>query len=386
MRRSTPFVTALLVGGSLALGGALPAQQPSPKAALQAEIRASQERKQSALRTFLDRERPRAERVAAGQQLGRVTAPPDVAALLGILRNRQEEDAIRALALEAIPSNAGPEALEETIAITTDPANGGEVLKEAAVARLQIFAQFSRQGIDREPRIVEALRTAVRSEVPEIRDGAMGFLAGRNDPVAVQVLEQSLRQPENAPFSKADAIAYLSSNDPRDHFGAIRPHLRDAEPETRIAAIMALSADPVSRPEIVGLAQRPGDVKVREAALQSLSVNDREFPTYAVRLAENAQEDPKVRSVAVLELNKVLNRNQATPEQEQRITASLRSLVQEERQPLEVRSAALESLSVHDEGFGAILREIAQDPSDPLRQRALQALESERETPRHDPP
>src|SRR5215218_5381570 len=385
MRHSMPFIFMLMIG--FTAGAAAQEPPPAGRAAVQAQVQVAKEKERAALRLFLDRQRPRAERAAAGRQLGRVAAKPDVQALAAVVRDRAEDDAIRALALEALPSSAVKDVLDETISIVTDPANGGEVLKESAVARLQVFAQFSGAGLDREPEIVNALRQAVKSANPEVREQAMGFLAVRNDPVAVKVLEDSLKQPRDAQFSKPDAIAFLSANDPREHFAAIRPQLKDPQPETRVAAVMALGADPESRPEIVRMTGKTESPKVREAALQSLSANDKDFPTYAVKLAQDPGEDPHVRSIAVLELNKVLNRNQAAPEAAQRITATLRTLLlSADRQPMEVRSAALESLSVHDREFPQYIRQIAEDPADPLRQRAIRALreDSERKDPVHE--
>jgi HEAT repeat protein len=209
-----------------------------------------------------------------------------------------------------------------------------------------------------------------------VRDQAMGFLAVRNDPVAVRILEDSLKSPQAGSIPKPDAIAYLAANDPREHFAAIRPQLQDARPETRVAAVMALGADPVSRPAIVRMVGKSESPKVREAALQSLSANDKDFPTYAVKLAQDRQEDPHIRSIAVLELNKVLNRNQAPAEDAQRITTTLRTLLLDAaNQPLEVRAASLEALSVHDPQFPGYIQQITASPADPLRQRALQAIE-----------
>lgn len=380
------YARLFLIGLTTAAAAMAQPGTPPSRTAVQAKVQAAREKEQAALRTFLDRQRPRADRVAAGQQLGRVTAKADVEALTAVLRDRAEDDALRALALEALPGSAGKEVIDETIAIVSDPANGGEVLKESATARLQVFAQFSRAGIDREPEIVEALRKAVRSENRAVREAAMGFLAVRNDPVAVGILEDTLKSPQAGPFRKPDAIAFLAANDPREHFAAIRPQLQDAQPETRVAAVMALGADPVSRPALVRMTAKSESPKVREAALQSLSANDKDFPAYAVKLARDRQEDPHIRSIAVLELNKVLNRNQAPPADAQTITTTLRTLLLDAaNQPLEVRAASLESLSVHDPQFPSYIQQLTADPADPLRQRALQAIEkdAERRNPRH---
>jgi HEAT repeat protein len=40
-----------------------------------------------------------------------------------------------------------------------------------------------------------------------------------------------------------------------------------------------------------------------------------------------------------------------------------------------VRAASLESLSVHDPQFPSYIQQLIADPADPLRQRALQAIE-----------
>jgi hypothetical protein len=377
MFTATPFVIAL---SGLLLAGAAWGQQGTGggRPAAESQIRAAKEKEQAALQVFLDRQRPRADRVVAGQQLGRVTAKPDVQALTVLLRERGEDDALRALALEALPASAGKPMIDEAIAIVSDPADGGEVLKGSAVERLRVLVQFSLAGADHEAEIVEALRKAARSASPTVREPALGLLAVRNDPVAVKILEDSLKSPQAGPISKPDAIAYLAANDPREHFGAIRPHLQDAQPETRVAAVMALGADPESRQVIVRMTGKSESPKVREAALQSLSANDKDFPVYAQKLAKDPQEDPHLRSVAVLELNKVLNRNQAPPDQAQGITTTLRTLLLDAaHQPLELRAASLESLSAHDPQFPSYIQQLTADPTDPLRQRAIQAIEKD---------
>jgi hypothetical protein len=220
----------------------------------------------------------------------------------------------------------------------------------------------------------------LRSPEPAVRREAIGFLAIRNDPAAVEVLKASLAVREGGPFPRPEAIALLSLGDPRQHFAALRPQLAAADPETRAAAVLALAADPVSRPQIRSRLHGPEDAQVRAAALQSLSLHDEVFVAAALAVAGDGGEEPALRELAVRELNRRWNRNQASPGEAERIQEALRSLLLEPgRAPLAVRAVALDVLSVHDAGFREYAEPLAADPAEDkaIRERARAGLDRE---------
>jgi len=235
-------------GGRGIAGG--PEDAAAAREEVKGQIEAAKVRTREALEVFLDRSQPTEERMRAGAEIGYVARSEDASALAEVLRDRNEPETIRVMAMKHAPAYYRQTVLDEAIDIIQSPENGGPKLKEASVDKLVLLAQFSPHHHDSSAKIFNALRIALRSPSPPVREDAMSFLAVKNDPVAIRILEESLAEPDTALFSNPDAIRYLSMRDPRPHFETLRPFLADPDPATRDAAVRALRQDPESRLEI----------------------------------------------------------------------------------------------------------------------------------------
>ncbi len=386
LRAGLPAALAIVAGvvaplaPSVAGAATPPPQDPvAYRATVLADIQEATVRSEAALAVFLDRGQSRAARLEAGKVLGTFAPPGSAKALAKVARDGKEEGEIRAFALAAVGEDGAGEGIDAAIAALAEPGAGAR-LGPIAVRKLQVLVQFTPRGHERRPEILAALRGAVRSDVPAVRREAIEFLAIRNDPAAIEVLEASLASRDGGPFPRPEAIALLALGDPRQHFAALRPHLGAQDPETRAAAARVLGADPASRTDLRARARGPEDGRVRAAALEALSLDDREFVALGLALAADPAEETGLREVAVRELNRRWNRNQLAPAEAERVRDAFRTLAIGPGQgPLAVRGVALDVLSVHDLAFAEYAAPLAADLSeDPaLREKARAGLARE---------
>lgn len=356
-----------------------PQDAAAHRAAVLAEVEAAAARSEAALAAFLDRERPREERLEAGRALAATAPQGSGKALARVYNDVGEDRVIRVLALAAAPEDGAGEAIAASIAFIGD-ARAGAPLQQAAVRKLLLLVQFTPVGHARRPEILTALRSAVRSSESAVRREAIEFLAFGNDPAAIEVLEASLAAREGGPFPRPEAIALLALGDPRQHFAALRPHLAAADSETRAAAARVLGADPASRADLRARARGPEEPQVRAAALSSLALDDPDFVALGLALADDPKEQAGLRELAVRELNRRWNRNQLAPAEAERVRDALRTLaVGREHGPLVVRGMALDVLSVHDLAFAEYAAPLAADLGEDaaLREKARAGLARE---------
>lgn len=283
------------IGGLvLLLAGAIPvADDPAAHKAMQ----------QKALGIFADKSQPLAARLAAGRQLGAVVDPEMALVVRGLLKDPGQAAEVRKLALDDLAAGKDPGLIDDLIGLVPAGATPDESLRLACLNRLRVLASFSAAGRERDSDIVQAFRSALGDPSPAVRDAALKFLVLRGDPTATDYLTASLKD-RNSPLLKAQAIRYLSADDPRKHYSAIRPALQDENPAARAEAATVLGNDLQSRDKIKSLladSKQPNNVRI--AAAGSLAIYDPNFPQYATKIITQGSEPADVRAACLDQLN-----------------------------------------------------------------------------------
>lgn len=261
-----------------------------------ADPQAYREAKRAATATFLDRSRPKAERLEAVKKLG---YPEDATlpALLALGIDRTQDDTVRLEALKRLPF--GEEYLSAVLKILDDPNDGGEELDAGLIENLSRRLTFRLSAQD-QLRIQRVWRRLLDDPRDRVRLYAYRALVANHDPVAVSRLSESLRRGGPFPVPLADAIDLLDQDGSANHIRALRRYLAHADPRVQARAARALALDPESRPRIVQLARSSAaPAEVRLHALRALAREDGRFASYAIPILENERENPDIRYAAM---------------------------------------------------------------------------------------
>jgi hypothetical protein len=252
--------------------------------------------KSAATATFLDSSQPESARLAAVKDLG-YPDPKTFVALLAIGADPEESDAIR---WEALKARRFDEAwLELVLKITGDPDDGGAFLDSKLTEELNRRVAFTLPAELRQ-RIQAVWRRLLSDPRDLVRLSAFRVSAANHDPVAVNILDESLRSGKDIPIPLQDAIDLLDLNGSINFISTLRPYLSHKDPAVQGRAARALALDPQSRPTIVELAKNSQTAEtVRLQSLRGLAREDSGFAAYALPLLENVQEDGDVRYSAM---------------------------------------------------------------------------------------
>lgn len=288
-----------------------------------ADPEAYREAKRIATVTFLDRSRSKEERLSAAKNLG---YPEDktLVALLEIGVDQGQDDAIRWEALRRYPF--GDTYLDAVLKILNDPADGSETLDASLIEDVSRRIAFAPP-----PQVLQRIQATFRKLLDDKRDkvrlSAYRSLVGSHDPVAVNLLADSVKKGQGIPVPLAEAIDLLNEDGPVNHIGVLRQYLTNDNPLVQAQAARALAVDPESRPKIVELAKNPRTpLEVRLYALRALAREDSRFADYALPLVEDGRGDPKVRSAAMQAFAGRMNYNSVEPTNQVRFALAVEKL------------------------------------------------------------
>lgn len=288
-----------------------------------ADVEAAKESKAKATATFLDSKRPKEERLAAAKNL-RYPDDTTFAALLAIGLDRSQDDAIR---LEALKHHRYDDKyLDAVLNILRDPQDGGEELDANLVYELNRRTTFTPPAEIRQ-RIQEVLRKLLEDSRAGVRLSAYRALVANHDPVAVNLLAESLRTKKEVPVPLPEAIDLLDLDGSINHIAALRPYLEHEDQAVQARAARALAVDAESRARIVQLAKEsktPLDVRLQ--ALRALAREDEQFAEYALPILEDAEGDPRVRQAAMQDFAGRMNYNKVEPKIQVRFAEAVEKL------------------------------------------------------------
>lgn len=277
--------------------------------------------------TFLDSGKPKAERLEAAKKF---SYPEDATlpALLAVATDPKEDDLIRAEAFFIHPYDQNY--LEAALKVLADPNDGSEELDSRLIESLSGRTTFKLPPKDAQ-RIQSVLRELLKDPRDKVRLYSYRSLAWNHDSLALNLLVESLRQGEKFPIPLADAIELLDDDGSVNYIGTLRPYLNHTDPRVQARAARALAVDPESRPKIVELTNNSKTPEeIRLFALRALAREDNQFPSYAIRLVENAQEDPKIRYAAMENVVGRMNYNKVDPKDQIHFAQTVEKVAAEE--------------------------------------------------------
>lgn len=244
---------------------------------------------------FLDSSQPKAERLEAAARLG---YPEDetFVELLRVGTDPAEDDEIRLVALKRYRYD--DKYLDAVYAIISNP-DEGEMLAAGLIEDVSRRTTF-RQPAEIRQRMQSELRDRLDDDRDAVRLAAYRALVPAHDATAIDNLVQGLRGTIPLRIPTADAIELLDIDGSTKHIVTLRPFLESPDPAVQAQAAHALGVDPASRDAIVRLAQdTDAAMGVRINALRSLSREDEQFMSYAVRLMSNRNESADIRYSAM---------------------------------------------------------------------------------------
>jgi hypothetical protein len=220
----------------------------------------------------------------------------EFSAAIAILRNKEEEDAIRAKAasLSTQTSEAFLDAALEIIADRNESAD----LRSKLMHELRASERFSRHFHSRKPQFFDTLRGLIRSSDEQLRFQAIDILAAHDDEVVQEFLVEEIQKEGSALIPKPDAIFFLSQINKPQHARLFREQFeKSSDPEIRKAALEGLGNDPASADLLTQVVMDKSEsFKVREAG--ALSLHHLDIETMNSLAAELVVEKtPEVRNM-----------------------------------------------------------------------------------------
>ena len=287
------------------------------------DLEAYSEAKHAATTTFLDSSQPKRERLEAAKNL-RYPDEKTFAAMLEIGADRKQDDDIRWEALRR--HRYDRKYIDTVLKILGDPEDGSEELDARLIEDLGRRTTF-RLPAELRQQIQSTWRKLLDDPRNKVRLGAYRVAVANHDPVAVNLLAESLRKGQDFPIPLPEAIDLLDLDGSVNHIAALRPYLTHEDPRVQAQAARALAVDPESRPKIVELArnpQTPGEVRLH--ALRALAREDGQFANYAILLVEDTKEDPKIRYAAMQAFAGRMNYHKVDPANQVRFAQAVEKL------------------------------------------------------------
>jgi hypothetical protein len=288
-----------------------------------ADPEAYRDAKSAATSTFLDRGRSQEERLAAAENLG---YPDDATliALLSIGTDRSQGDPIRWEALRRLQYD--DLYIDAVLKILEDPDDGSEELDANLIEDLTRRTVITPPAQVRQ-RIQSVLRKLLDDKRDKVRLNAYRSLVSNHDPMAINLLAESLRAGRDIPIALFEAINLLDLDASINHIGALRPYIHHEDPRVQARAARALAVDPESRQAIVELVKNPKTPEeVRLHALRALAREDGQFASYAIPLVEDTRETPAIRSAAMQTFVGRMNYNKLDPADQVRFAQAVEKL------------------------------------------------------------
>jgi HEAT repeat protein len=254
-------------------------------------------------RDFLDKSKSVEERSTALKSSTGLRDPYEVAESVKIIRDRDEDAQIRALALRGISVEIGRshELIDMTLALLRDDTESVAV-RRAALAVLQLSSFITVVFNPKRPEYLAVLRYIVDDEDVELRQEAIEVLAKEKDKDVQGRLIEGLKDPSQALIRPERAIRLLGYDIHTNFYPLLReiienpPNLMAKREAVRLLAADATSKDLLAK-IIKDKVEDPEVRKIGVVALQSLA--PAEFEELAKRLVLDDDEDDDLRAISM---------------------------------------------------------------------------------------
>jgi hypothetical protein len=268
----------------------------------QEQLQRAAEQKTS-YRDLLNRSKAAPEGALAAESFGESLDQDEVAALIAVARNSDENLQLRIEALDAISNEIDEHAelidvLLELLQNQSEPTT----LRRSALLILQQISFRATAFAPKRPEFLAALRATVEDPDTNVRQLAIGILAREKDEYVQRRLIEGLEHPSRALIRPAKAIQLLSYDVHAEYYPLLqkivqRPPNRAAKKE----AIRLLASDPSSKDLLAGiLADKTEHRDVRSVsavALQSLAPT--EFEEQAKQIVLDDDDDDQLRATCM---------------------------------------------------------------------------------------
>ncbi|MEM7395106.1 MAG: hypothetical protein AAF492_22470, partial [Verrucomicrobiota bacterium] len=213
------------------------------------EIEQSRKEQAESSRIFLDASRSEDERLAAAENLAPLQEEAEVETALALVRNVDESDAMRAIALHRLVDVVGHD--EDLLQYTVELVAGSDVpadLRNSAAMVLQTMRFSSPLYAAHRPAIQAALRSAVDHENEALRSACIEYLAIDKDEYVQRRLLEGLQDEKQELVKPEVAVQLLAYDLHADHYPVLR-HLAEHPPNPRCQqeALRHLGTDPEAK-------------------------------------------------------------------------------------------------------------------------------------------
>jgi HEAT repeat protein len=281
---------------------------PEPRRRYAERIERAAEEQRQGHRDFSDRSKPAEERRRALRRAAVLRDEDEVAEAVEVVRNGEEEPALRASALRAIGIVVGrrEDLIDLAIGLLRDADQPAEVRQTA----LRVLQQSSFRAATFNPKLPEymdALRTVAEDPDPSLREQALEILAQRKDEYCQRRLLEGLENPSRALVSPEKAIQLLGYDIHAEHYPLLRDMVQNPpSPEAKEEAVRLLAGDPSSKELLEALLKDKDETReVRNAsaaALQSMDPEEFEGQAREIVVAEDEYADIRATAINALTL------------------------------------------------------------------------------------
>jgi hypothetical protein len=260
------------------------------------KVESLRQKRRQVIQTLLDKKQKKEQRLEAFREMVKRDRE-EFETLFHIFEDRDEDDDIRWAALRNQPLDEKLMAAE--LDVLRDASNGSAKFHANLISDLG-----SRARLQHHSKIFQNLMQTVRGlltdQREEVKGAAIRFLTPMQDPAALELVVEGLRDPGKALVSISEAIELLHNAGAGNRTRVIRPYLDHPDTIVRAKAALVAAIDAESRPRIIRLLKdRSQPAEVRLASLRGLSGSDKTFPGYALEIIRDRSEEIEVRKAAI---------------------------------------------------------------------------------------
>jgi hypothetical protein len=276
---------------------------PEPRRRYAERIERAAERQRQGYRDFADRSRPAEERRTALRRAATLRDEGEVAEAVEVIRNGEEEPALRVSALYAIGIEVGKR--HDLIDMAIDLFRNDAEPTEVRQASLRVLQQSSFRAATFNPKLPEymdALRTVAEDPDASLREQSLEILAQRKDEYAQRRLLEGLEDSSRALVPPGKAIQLLGYDLHAEHYPILKDTVQNPpSPEAKEEAVRLLAGDPSSRELLETLLKDKDETRgVRNASAAALqSVAPAEFEEQAKEILYDTEEYDDIRATAI---------------------------------------------------------------------------------------
>jgi hypothetical protein len=266
--------------------------------------RAAEEQREG-YRAFSDKSKPVDERLM-GLKGAALTDEDEVAEAIATIRDRGEDDELRAAALASVAIAVGQnrDLMDLAISLLSDSTEPAVVrLAALQVLRASSFrvAAFS----PRRPAFLAALRTAIDEPDVPLRQRALEVLAQHKDEYAQRRLLEGLEDSSQALVPPEKAVQLLGYDIHAEHYPILRDMVNNPpSPGAKREAVRLLATDPSSKELLVDVLKDKDERReVRDASASALlALAPAEFEEQAKQIVLDDKEYDDLRATAMTAL------------------------------------------------------------------------------------